>query len=169
MGKKLDITGETYGYAKAIRNTGKQYHGSYIWEFECTLCGKRFEAKIRDVRYGSVKSCGCWHRKNLDKMDTDEKFGQIEGTNVSKILSKKIPQNNTSGHKGVSLAKRKGRKDTYVAYIYFQGIRYHLGSFKNIDAAVNAREEAENKLYADFLEWYAEEYPERWKRLKKRD
>lgn len=75
MGKKLDITGETYGYAKAIRNTGKQYHGSYIWEFECTLCGKRFEAKIRDVRYGSVKSCGCWHRKNLDKMDTDEKFG----------------------------------------------------------------------------------------------
>lgn len=42
-------------------------------------------------------------------------------------------------------------------------------SFKNIDAAVNAREEAENKLYADFLEWYAEEYPERWKRLKKRD
>lgn len=53
--------------------------------------------------------------------------------------------------------------------IYFQGIRYHLGSFKNIDAAVNAREEAENKLYADFLEWYAEEYPERWKRLKKRD
>ena len=82
---------------------------------------------------------------------------------------KKIPQNNTSGHKGVSLAKRKGRKDTYVAYIYFQGIRYHLGSFKNIDAAVNAREEAENKLYADFLEWYAEEYPERWKRLKKRD
>ena len=111
MGKKLDITGETYGYAKAIRNTGKQYHGSYIWEFECTLCGKRFEAKIRDVRYGSVKSCGCWHRKNLDKMDTDEKFGQIEGTNVSKIVSKKIPQNNTSGHKGVSLAKRKGRKD----------------------------------------------------------
>ena len=94
-------------------------------------------------------------------MDTDEKFGQIEGTNVSKIVSKKIPQNNTSGHKGVSLAKRKGRKDTYVAYIYFQGIRYHLGSFKNI--------EAENKLYADFLEWYAEEYPERWKRLKKRD
>lgn len=54
MGKKLDITGETYGYAKAIRNTGKQYHGSYIWEFECTLCGKRFEAKIRDVRYGSI-------------------------------------------------------------------------------------------------------------------
>lgn len=47
--------------------------------------------------------------------------------------------------------------------------KYHLGSFKNIDAAVNAREEAENKLYADFLEWYAEEYPERWKRLKKRD
>ncbi len=28
---------------------------------------KRFEAKIRDVRYGSVKSCGCWHRKKLDK------------------------------------------------------------------------------------------------------
>ena len=103
MGKKLDITGETYGYAKAIRNTGKQYHGSYIWEFECTLCGKRFEAKIRDVRYGSVKSCGCWHRKNLDKMDTDEKFGQIEGTNVSKIVSKKIPQNNTSGHKGCAV------------------------------------------------------------------
>lgn len=92
MGKKLDITGETYGYAKAIRNTGKQYHGSYIWEFECTLCGKRFEAKIRDVRYGSVKSCGCWHRKNLDKMDTDEKFGQIEGTMYRKSFLKRFPK-----------------------------------------------------------------------------
>ena len=37
-----------------------------------------------------------------------------------------------------------------------------------IKAALNLRGGAGFDVY-DFLEWYAEEYPERWKRLKKRD
>lgn len=168
MGTKLDITGEVYGYAKAIRNTGEKYRGSYIWECECLLCGKKFTAKIRNIREGSVKSCGCLTKRNLTTMGIKEKLGQIEGTNVSRITSNSTPKNNKCGHRGVSLHQQRGRKDVYIAYIYFQGVRYHLGSYRDVNDAIKARQEAEKRLYTDFYEWYKKSYPDRWEKFEKR-
>ena len=58
--------------------------------------------------------------------------------------------------------KRKGvaynkAKDYWVASIYSKGQNYHLGSYKEFDAAVSIREQAESHLKAgDLPEWYAE-------------
>lgn len=54
-------------------------------------------------------------------------------TNTENMRNREKPLNNTSGYKGVSLYKRYSR---YVAYIFFEGKRKHLGYFDDpIDAA----------------------------------
>lgn len=77
MGKKVDATGKIYGNLKAIRNTGEKYKGTYIWEFECLLCGKHVEKRLSQVKSGQITSCGCQKEKNLKTMDIKTKLGQM--------------------------------------------------------------------------------------------
>ena len=158
MGARRDITGQTFGHLKAVRCTGEKIGGSYVWEFECLLCGRHIFQRIGRVTSGEVVSCGCYREenriKNLKGKPIQEKLGLVHNTNVSRIMSVNLPQNNTSGHKGVYLHRQKGRSDRWVAYIYFQKTRYHLGSFERKEDAIKAREEAEQALFGGFLEWY---------------
>lgn len=150
-----DISGQMYGYLKAIKNTGRKERGSYIWEFEC-ICGAKIERRIGLVTGGQIVSCGCHKAKNLLTKPSKEKLGLKFGTNVSRIQSTNLQKNNTSGHKGVSLHHQAGKSDRWIAYIYFQGHRYYLGSYEDINDAINARMEAEGKLFGEFLTWYSE-------------
>lgn len=154
MSKPLDITGKTFGNLKAIRSTGEKSGTSYIWEFECLLCGKITKKRLSSVTSGKVVSCGCYKNRNLKTKPIEEKLGQKYGTNISRIKSDKIQKNNTSGHKGVSLHKQKGKSDRWIAYIYFQGVKYHLGSFVRKEDAIQVRKDAEKELFGDFLIWY---------------
>ncbi|RHC46876.1 hypothetical protein DW839_30575 [Enterocloster bolteae] len=52
--------------------------------------------------------------------------------------------------------RQKGKSDTWIAYIYFQGKRFYLGSFADKQEAIKARETAENQIFGDFLKWYNE-------------
>lgn len=63
MSKPLDATGRTFGYLKAIRSTGEKSGTSYIWEFECLLCGKIVEKRLNSVTSGSIVSCGCYKKQ----------------------------------------------------------------------------------------------------------
>ena len=56
----------------------------------------------------------------------------------------------------------------FRAYITFRRKQYYLGTFDQIEDAVHARKEAEDKIYGDFLDWYRETYPDRWERLSKK-
>ena len=55
-----------------------------------------------------------------------------------------------SGYNGVYLNKRTGK---WTAQITFKGKTYYLGSYNDIQAAVNARKRGE-EMYDDFLDWY---------------
>ncbi|MBS4930892.1 MAG: hypothetical protein KH020_06100 [Clostridiales bacterium] len=95
-------------------------------------------------------------------------INQIQGTSIGTISSKKIYKNNTSGYKGVCEVKKGGiGQGIWIAQIGFKGERYYLGRYYNIEDAVFARKEAEKNLYGNFLEWYAENYPERWEKIKR--
>lgn len=50
----------------------------------------------------------------------------------------------------------------------FKRKKYYLGGYKELEDAAMARKQAEDNIYGPFLEWYAETYPEHWKRLQKR-
>lgn len=69
-------------------------------------------------------------------------------------------RNNTSGVRGVSWDKNRRK---WAATIVFKGKTYHLGRYNNIEDAAAVRKEAENALFGDFLKWFQEAYPERWR------
>lgn len=71
------------------------------------------------------------------------------GTNCGIISNPNPPRNNKSGHKGVWYDPVHG---TYQAYITLHRKKYALGTFKNMQDAVDAREEAEQKMYAPIIE-----------------
>ena len=79
----------------------------------------------------------------------------IDGTNIEILKSKKLKSNNKSGVTGVFwLDVNKN----WIAYIKFKNRRYHLGSFKNRDDAIEARKTAEAQLHDDFVKWYESTY-----------
>ncbi len=156
MPSRKDISGQIFGLLKAIQCTGEKECGSYLWEFECTLCGKHLVRRIGLVTGGQIVSCGCYKARNLTTKSLPDKVGQVFGTNLSRIASKKPQANTSSGHRGVSLHQQEGKSDTWIAYIYFCGIRYYLGSYVDKTDAIKARESAENQIFVDFLKWYNE-------------
>jgi hypothetical protein len=121
------------------------------------------------------------HRVVMGLIDTDEgtvdhiyhtENGENSFTNNHKYNLRIITQEentrnhglssaNTSGKTGVSWIKKES---AWKAYINFKGKRYNLGTYQNLQDAVNARVKAEEKYFKEFNfkreedEDYEEEY-----------
>lgn len=70
MGKMINITGQRFGRLVAIECVGKNENKSCIWRCKCD-CGKEITALTKDLRFGTVTSCGCVHDL------TGQKFGRL--------------------------------------------------------------------------------------------
>lgn len=79
--------------------------------------------------------------------------GYVEGTQLSKLRSKRLPVNNSSGHKGVYYDTKTG---CYRARIKFKGKSISLGFYKEYTDAVRARESAENYYFKEMIDQYPE-------------
>jgi len=101
----------------------------------------------------------------MREVNDKHKNDYAHNTNIHKALPKKLNKNNTSGHRGVCWSKNAQR---WTVYIRFQKKSYYLGIFEDIQDAIKARREAEQKLHGPFLEWYRETYPERFEELQKK-
>lgn len=162
--KYHDITGKIYGNLKVIRVAENQegHTGtdkSKIWECKCLICGNTCYYSYYQLNSGKYNSCGC-KKKNAAKSLTQYR------TNPALINSRKIPSTNTSGVMGVSFDKARGK---WAANIAFQGTLYRLGRFDRKEDAITARKKAEENLFDNFLDWYREEHPEQWKRIKENE
>ena len=79
---------------------------------------------------------------------TDNRKSNLRYASKSENCRNSKPQsNNTSGIPGVSLNKKSNK---WVAYIYVNNIRKHLGTFTNKEDAITARMKAENEYFQDF-------------------
>lgn len=165
--KSCDLSNKINKYGvKAIKSTDKKKWGSYVWECKCS-CGKIFE--VTADKFESVQSCGCAQDKSRRYqaetiLKEYTKITTESGTNVIAIMDKKMLKNNTSGIRGVSWDKSKSK---WVAQITFKGKNYYLGRYSTIEEAAKIRKIAEQKMFGEFLDWFAEEFPERWKKIKK--
>ena len=74
----------------------------------------------------------------------------VEDTSLNTIRSK-LRADNTSGIKGVSWRKESKK---WVAQITFKKKRYNLGSYDNIEDAMIARKNAEEKFFKPIIEKY---------------
>lgn len=163
-----DISGKMFGRLKAIEPTEQRYHGQVVWKCECQCVNKNIVYVPEGfLQSGNTKSCGCageesW-RKNGIKLGNKAKEYCKNGTSAISLTAN-TPITNTSGYKGVCWHKKAGK---WRAYIAFKRKQYHLGLYNDIKLAVKARKEAEKRLFGNFLEWYAKEYPEQWEKLNK--
>lgn len=156
--------GETNNYGmKIIKKLRKdEDENGYIWQAQCQ-CGNLLEVSTN--RFHERKSCGCLASANgkINIIKVQENYYK-DDTSILQI-TKKTPSNNTSGKKGVVYDKETGR---WKAIIEFKKKRYYLGRYEEKKDAIFAREEAEKKLYGDFLKWYAENYPKQWERINRK-
>lgn len=160
----IDYTGKTLSsgikIVKRISGTGC----STIWECICPFCNAYFNLMQQNLL--KQVSCGCKKRKESANKVGDY-TGKLDNTCVSSLIhADTMYKSNTSGVRGVH--KLKGQ-NKYTANITFKGKTYHLGTFYSLEDATQARKIAEDKLYGDFLQWYASEYPDKWGKFKNKD
>lgn len=164
----LAMKGKVFGSLEVLdvfRPTPPGNQGVYVTKLRCRClnCGTVTEPSASAVLRGAIKSCRTCNRKirEMAKDAIDASF--VGGTNVTQIDGRRrINKNNTTGYNGVS---RIG--DRYRAYITFRRKQYNLGIYKTPEDAAAARKEAEERIYGNFLQWYAETYPEQWDKIKR--
>ena len=149
----IDIAGQKFERLTALYATDKRdSKGSLVWHCRCD-CGNEVDVSYNSLMYTHVQSCGC------KKKEHDQELGSllthVAGTSMDMLKSKKIPTNNTTGTKGVYFIRGK-----YVAKIVLQKKAYYLGTYDNIDDAIEARRKGEELLHTGTAEYY-----ERWKKL----
>lgn len=137
--KKQDAQNKTFGKLFVIEAQDSKLSWKTIWKCRCQ-CGTYCYVSYSNLYFGHTRSCGC--------LRDQEHRTVIKGT-VVECLNSTLSKNNTSGVKGVYFSRGK-----WVAYITFQGIRHHLGSFDSIVDAAEARKKGEKKYFEPFLRKY---------------
>ena len=131
---------------------------------ECKQCGSLTEIWLSRLKQGGASVCSQCCQKNLKTGHEITKMSAKDGTSVIALKRANLNKNNTSGFRGVSYIKKL---DKYRAYINFKRKQYNLGLYSDIKDAVKARKAAEEHIYGDFLKYYAEVYPENWKKIER--
>lgn len=105
-----------------------------LWHCLCD-CGKEKDIYQHNLTSSSVTSCGC-ERSDLGKEAYRNNLHIYKGIQVEKAAAKRTPRNNTSGFRGVQKDSKTGK---YRVRMIFQGIRYELGYYEDLDEAIKAR------------------------------
>ena len=154
---RRDIAGKRYGRLTAVRPTDERdAGGSIVWECVCE-CGNIVHYSVSHLTQGRTKSCGCLFAESRSTCSKNRQDA-VEGTILSALVaSKELRADNTSGHTGVCYNKKR---DSWLAYINFQGKRINLGYFKDKAEAIRVREAAASRLHDPLIS-------EHWHRLSK--
>ena len=64
MGKRLDLTGQTFGRLTVLRPDGHNKSGRTMWLCRC-CCGTTKSVSTKKLRSGDTVSGGCFHRERL--------------------------------------------------------------------------------------------------------
>ena len=149
-----DLTGQRFGRLVVIERSTNTKSGHPRWLCACD-CGHQTIVDAKSLRRGCTTSCGCFrHELNLKQGNFVAAYlSQNElkdGTNLS-LLTTTPSKPTASGRKGVWFNEPKGR---YEVYINIQKKRKYLGSYKKLEDAIKARENAEEELFEPILNKY---------------
>ena len=97
-------------------------------------------------RIAWAMSYGNWPENQIDHVDGDGLNNRIENlrdsTHTQNQRNQRLHRRNSSGVRGVSRCK-----DRWLALIWFEGKRIHLGRHSTIEAAAAARKSGEEKYW----------------------
>lgn len=143
----MNLIGRKFGRLRVIANASRK--GYVVCKCDCGNIHEVLACNLTKRKQPTV-SCGCYRREvvsitgknNIHKNSAKRNaINEKYGTNVAMISNTNPPRNNKSGHKGVWYDPVHG---VYQAYIGFQHKKYALGTYKNLDDAVKARQEKED-------------------------
>lgn len=145
-----EYEGKRFGQLTVISYAGKK-DGMHRWRCRCD-CGRETVVGQTLLQSGKTKSCGCLKNKIITQ---NMRF--VEGTSVALLESagRRLISSNSSGYNGVYFSAKSKK---WIAQIGFKGKTYYLGSFQNLEEAVQVRKKAEERLYGGFLQWYYENH-----------
>lgn len=109
-------------------------------------CGKTKDINKGHMLNGDITSCGCVMAQSANKAKAPY---LVNHTYIANIRSGKPSKRSTSGFKGVYWSKSKKK---WQAGITCQGVNYELGYFDNINDAIAARLEAEEKYFKPLID-----------------
>ncbi|MCD7847945.1 MAG: transcriptional regulator [Oscillospiraceae bacterium] len=144
-----DFVGKRFGKLTVTEYSGKK-NGVHRWKCICD-CGNEVTVSQSHLQSGQTKSCGC-----IQASVYAENMKLIDGTSVTALESSRnrLRSTNTSGHTGVYWDKKQKK---WYARICFRNKQYYLGSYKNKEDAVKARQQGE-EMHEEFLDWYYNDY-----------
>ena len=154
-GRRKDLKGQRFGNLTAIERSDKYIETAgrskkYLWKCLCD-CGAVVYRLPEKLRHDVNSACDtCASGKAVAAMVQNAGF--VEGTQLKKIASRKLPITNKSGVRGVFFNKRTGK---WRAMLKFQGVDHYLGEYKDIEDAKRARYTAEQKYYDPIIEKYS--------------
>ena len=147
---KVNLEGKRFGRLTVLYETGKRdKKGSVYWHCICD-CGNETETAESALVGGTCRSCGCLRKENQQKIV--QQLHRVDGTCVEWLEKRKSRKDNTSGFRGVYRMKN-GR---YRVDIGFKRDRFYLGTYAELQEAIDVRMEAEKKIHSGFLEAYKE-------------
>ena len=155
--RSQDITGNRYGSLVVLYPITEQREdgSAVVWRCRCD-CGKETNVVQSSLVAGIKKSCGCLKEKT--RQNLSEQFEMVDGTCVEWLRDRKRRADNKTGCKGV-FKKKNG-----AASIGFKKKVFHIGTYETLKQAVEARKEAEDRIFGSFLESYSI-----WKSLAEQD
>lgn len=146
-----DLTGQKIGRLTVLGRSEKLgsrgARQTKLWRCLCD-CGEITYKATDTLTNPAVSMCKtCSARYGIGK--AREKAGYLDGTQLPKIQAVSRDSDNAAGARGVYFESKTGR---YRARIKFRGKLYNLGSFTNLEDAIKAREEGEERIFGKFLE-----------------
>lgn len=147
-----NLNGQRFGRLVVI---GESSRKGYVM-CKCDCGGTKVTTRAY-LKTGNTRSCGClrteasvalWKKYIAHSAANLYEEMRKYGTNVAVISSNKLRKTNKSGHTGVWFNEKTGK---YEAYITFRRKRKNLGVFEKISDAINAREAAEEELFAPII------------------
>lgn len=150
----MDLVGKKMGRLTVLRESDRK--GYYMCQCDCGKM-KEINGYCLTRKKSPIVSCGCYRSEKARKIgektihpNSKTRLSIVSkyGVNYNYILNDKPPKNNTSGYQGVCYV---AKRDVYVAYIGYQGKQIYLGTYKDINSAVEARHEAEEKYYSPIM------------------
>jgi len=93
MGKKIDLTGSTFGYLNVVSESDPIYIGKQkrvTWMCKCK-CGNEVIVTTGALRSGNTKSCGCYNKERIRdtkvKDIVGKKFGRVSVLKMAGVSS----------------------------------------------------------------------------------
>ena len=145
--REKNLVGRRFGQLTVLKHE-KYENGTHFWRCRCD-CGNETVVRQSGLLYEHVRSCGCLSEKNKSDFSTRYSY---EGTKIISIQGKagerKPLKTSKSGVRGVYMNHR----GVWIAQIGFRGRTIYLGSFRSLEEARKAREQAEKEMFDRALE-----------------